>query len=93
MADCGTCGVSLGARDWHIEVWDEGIGKWRILYGSVGNRSWVGGLYAGITDFTRCGDQLRLLNHKGEAVREQMAGSGIQVGMTIIPHKKRFSKT
>ncbi len=86
---CEHCGQSMGPRDWHIEVMgsDE---NWRILYGTVGNRSWVEGVYAGITDFTRCGDQLRLVDHTGDIIRQQKGGGGIQVGMRVIPHKKRF---
>lgn len=63
---CERCGEVLTGAWWHIDV-KTGHGpsvKWRRLMGE--RRGYVEGLWAGLTDYTRIGDELVLTDHFGE---------------------------
>lgn len=97
---CTHCRVTLGPKDWHIEVkmfdpfpqdgTPEPPPRWRCVSGAVGLRGFIEGTWFGITDLHRGGDRLRMLNHKGEVVGKQVEGGGLQIGMKSYPFPKRL---
>jgi len=85
---CQRCGVLMG-RNWHIDVWLEPAEKWIMLVGSLDRKTYVQGLWEGLTNYTRCSDVMRLTDSAGE-VRASNGPGGLQIGMESIPHPKRF---
>jgi hypothetical protein len=81
--------VGSQAMNWSIQCWSPTRNAWYPLCGAQGPKTWIQGLWAGLTDYCRTGDRLRLLDGSGSVVDEKQP-SALQVGMQTYPSRARL---